>query len=63
MHVCSTDERELKEFLVDKTLSQICSTDEDKSKDIVVNKFSKEEDESKLVYKYINKQKDAKNEA
>ena len=28
-HVCSTDERKLKEFLVDRKLSQICSTDED----------------------------------
>ena len=26
-HVCSTDESELKEFSVDKTLSQICSMD------------------------------------
>ena len=27
-HVCSKDESELKEFLVDKNLSKICSTDE-----------------------------------
>ena len=30
LHVCSTGESELKEFLVNKTLSHICSTDEDK---------------------------------
>ena len=27
-HIYSTDESELKDFLVDKTLSQICSTEE-----------------------------------
>ena len=36
-HVCSTDERELKEFLIDETLSQISSTDKDESKGIIVN--------------------------
>ena len=41
---CSTDETELKEFLVNKNLSQICYTDEDESKGIIVNKFSTEED-------------------
>ena len=30
LHACSTDESELKEFLVNKTLFQNCSTDEDK---------------------------------
>ena len=35
--VCSMDERELKEFPIDETLSQICSTDEDESKGIVVD--------------------------
>ena len=29
LHVCSTEERKLKEFPVDETLSQICSTDKD----------------------------------
>ena len=29
-HIFSTDESELKEFLVDETLSQICCTNEDK---------------------------------
>ena len=45
-HVCSTDESELKEFLVDETLSQICSTDKDESKCIIVEECSTEEDES-----------------
>ena len=47
-HVYSMDESELKEFIVNKTLSQICST---------------EEDESECVHQNINKQKDANNEA
>ena len=29
-HDCSTDDSELKEFLIDETLSRICSTEEDK---------------------------------
>ena len=37
-HVFSMDESELKEFLVEKTLSQICSTDKDESKGIIVDK-------------------------
>ena len=37
-HVCSADEIELKEFPVDKILSQICFTDEDESKGIIVKK-------------------------
>ena len=45
-HVCSTEKGELKEFLVDKTLSQICSMDEDKSKGIILDKSSTKEDES-----------------
>ena len=53
LHICSTGEIKLKEFLVDKTLSQIFSTDEDKSKGIIVNKFSTEEDESECVHKNI----------
>ena len=44
-HVSSTDEIELKDFLVDKTLFQICSTDKGKSKDIIVDEYSTEEDE------------------
>ena len=35
-HVFSTDKRELKEYLVDKILSQIYSRDEDESKGIIV---------------------------
>ena len=45
-HICSTDKSELKEFLVDKTLSQIYSTDEDKSKGIIIDKCFTEEDKS-----------------
>ena len=62
LHICSTDESKLKEFLVGETLSQICSTDEKKLKDIIVEKCSMEEDESECVHKNINKQKYAKNE-
>ena len=61
LHVCSTYESKLKEFLVDKTLSQICSTDKDESKVIIVDKFSTEEGESECVCKNIIKQKDANN--
>ena len=46
LHVCSTEESELKEFLVNETLSQICSTDEDESKGIIVEECSTEEDKS-----------------
>ena len=54
LHVCSTDKRELKEFLVDESLSQSCSTDKYKSKGIIVNDFSTEEEKSECT---INKQK------
>ena len=37
LHVCSTDESELKELPADKTLSQICYTDKDESKGIIVH--------------------------
>ena len=43
-NVCSTDESELKEFPLDKMLSQSCSTDEDESKVTNVNECSTEED-------------------
>ena len=45
-HVCSTDDTELKEFLVEFFLSYICSTDKDESIGIIVDKCSTEEDES-----------------
>ena len=45
-HVCSTDERILKEFLVGKTLSRICYRDNNESKGIIVDDFFTEEDES-----------------
>ena len=35
--VCSTNESKLKQFLLEKTLSQICSTNEDESKGIIFN--------------------------
>ena len=38
LHVYSTDESKLKEFLVDKIVLQICSTEEDESKGIIVDK-------------------------
>ena len=37
LHVCSMDEIELKEFLVNETLLQICSTDKYESKVIIAN--------------------------
>ena len=43
-HVCFTDESELKEFTVNKTLSHSCSTDKDEPKGIIVNEFSTEEE-------------------
>ena len=54
LHVCSTYKSELKEFLVDETLSQICSTDERKLKKLPVDEnlsqiFSTDEDESKGI--------------
>ena len=44
-HVCSADESELKEFPVNKTLSQSFSMDKDESKGIIVNECFTEEDE------------------
>ena len=61
LHVCYTDESELKEFPVDKILSQICSTDEDKSKDIIVNEFSTKDDESEskgIIFKECSTEDD-----
>ena len=46
LYVCYMGERKSKEFLIDKTLSQVCSTDEDKSKGIIVDESSMEESES-----------------
>ena len=40
LHVCSTNESESEEFLVDKTLSQVCYTDKEKSKYIIANESS-----------------------
>ena len=48
---------------MDETLLQVFSTDEDESKRIIVDESSMEESESECVYKIVNKEKDAKNEA
>ena len=61
-HFYSKDKRELKEFLVEKTISQICYTDKDESKIIIVDEFSTKEDESEWVHKNIHKQKYENNE-
>ena len=37
LHVCSAEKIELKEFLVDETLSQIYSTDKYESKGIIID--------------------------
>ena len=47
LHVYSTVESELKEFLVNKNLSQKVSTDEGESKGIIVDKCSTEDNGSK----------------
>ena len=52
--VCSKDESELQEFLMNENLSQICSTDKDESKGIIVEKCSTEEDKSKTKGIIIN---------
>ena len=48
---------------MNKNLSQVYSTYEYKSKIIIVDESSMEESESECVYKIVNKEKDAKNEA
>ena len=40
LHVCSTEESGLKEFLVDENLLQIYYMDEDKSKGIIIDECS-----------------------
>ena len=75
-HICSTDKSELKEFPVNKTLSQSCSMYKEESKGIIVDGCSTENDEYEskgiIVNKcstgedesecVINKQKDSNNE-
>ena len=56
-YIFYTDKSELKEFLVDKTMSQICSTDKDYSKGIIGDECSTEEYKSEYVHKNINKKK------
>ena len=45
-HVCSTDEIKPKEFLVERTLSQVYYTDKNESKGIIADEISTEESES-----------------
>ena len=44
-HICSTDNSKSKDFLMDKTLSQVYPTDENKSKIIIVDENYIEESE------------------
>ena len=62
LQVCYREESELKQFLVDETLSQICSIDKEEPKGIIAHECYMEEDKSECVHKNINKQKNAKNE-
>ena len=48
--VCSTDESESEELIVDRTLSQVCSTDKDESKIIIIDESFTEESESECVH-------------
>ena len=57
LHICYTDDKKSKEFLMDKNLSQVCFTDKGRSKKFNVNATYKEESESKCVHKSINKEK------
>ena len=57
LHVCSTDDSESEDFLLEKTVSQFCSTDKDKSKGIIINESSTEESESECVHKNTNHEK------
>ena len=57
-HVCSADESKSKEFLTEKTLSQVYSTDEGKLESIIVDESSTEKRGSESVHKIINKEKD-----
>ena len=57
-HVCSADESESKEFLTEKTLSQVYSTDEGKLESIIVDESSTEKRGSESVHKIINKEND-----
>ena len=42
-HVCSTDDKESKYFLVEKNILHVCSTDKGKSKGVIVDESSTEE--------------------
>ena len=44
LQVCSTEESELKEFLVNENLLQSCYTGKDESKGIIVNDCSTDEE-------------------
>ena len=62
-HVGFTDESKLKEFPVNKTLSESCSTDEDESKGIIVEKCSTEDGESESKGIITNKYSTEKDES
>ena len=55
LHVCSADESELKELLVNENLSQKCSSDEGESKGIIVDECSTEDNGSELEGIIVNK--------
>ena len=49
-YVCSTENSESKEFLVDEKLLQVCSMDKGKSKRIIIDESYMEESESECVH-------------
>ena len=54
--IFSTEKGELKEYLVNKNLSQVYSTDEGKSESIITAESSTEEIKLESVHKIINKE-------
>ena len=56
-HVYSTDDRESKNFLADKNLSQVCYTEKGKSENVIADASYKEESKSKNVNKITNEEK------
>ena len=63
LHICSTDESESEEFLVEKTWSWVFYTDRDELKSIIFDIGSTEWSESECVLKKINKEKYENNES
>ena len=54
LHVCSSEESELKRINADKTLSHVCSTDKSESRSIIVNACSTDKSKSKRVHISVN---------